>query len=893
MRTATAMFIALAACATAAPAAAQDEDATERRVYWTKHVNPRAPVIDGRLDDPCWRQVEWATDFIQYRPDEGKAPCQQTAFKILYDDEALYVAYRAHDSEPEKIVSRLARRDWFPGDWVEVNIDSYHDHRTAYSFTASVSGVRGDEFICQDGDNWDSSWDPIWEFRSRIDDEGWTAEVRIPFSQLRYSDAPEQVWGIQVQRRVFREEERSVWQRKKTDETGWVSRFGELRGLRDLPKLRRIELMPYGLARGERFEAEPGNPYWDGERGKLGAGLDGKIGVSSNLTLDFTVNPDFGQVEADPSQVNLSAFETYFGERRPFFIEGQDILAYRIAPAITGGSFTSDRLFYSRRVGARPSWDPRWAGDYDWDNEHVDQPENTSILGAAKLTGKTAGGLSIGVLESVTAEEKAKVDLAGDEREETVEPLANYFVGRLQKDYRHGNTRVGGMLTAVNRRIDDPQLEFLHESAYAGGLDFLHQWHDRDWYLAANLLGSRVAGTEEAMLATQTSSARYYQRPDKDHTAVDSTLTSLAGHAGSARLYGRPVRFGGGAISFETGVAWRSPGFEINDAGYMTQADRVNQFTWCGYWTSRPFWIFHGFGLNTNQWIDWDFGGTPLANQWNVNTNMDFRNRWGLYAGLTRTNENLDASALRGGPALKIPGDISFNSNFWTDGSKPMQLSAGGWFCYGDEDFHRSYGLWFTTVWRPCNALRLSLSPDYTKREADVQWVGAESFGDEDRYIFSSMTQRTLSLTFRVDYSLTPNLSLQYYGSPFVSAGDYHRFKRVTSPRAEAYEDRFHEFTGDEIAWNDADGVYEVDEDGDGTADYDFSDRDFNVRYFNSNLVLRWEYQPGSIAYLVWSQSRSGYVGTGAFSARDDLDALFDVHPHNVFLIKVSKWLSI
>ncbi len=385
-------------------AAVLPAQSADPRIYRTGRIAGSAPVIDGRLDDAAWKQVAWAGDFVQRTPYEGDPPSQETQFKVLYDDHALYLAYRAHDSDPGEIVERLARRDHFPGDWVEVNIDSYHDLRTAFSFTLSASGVKGDEFISNDGGNWDTNWDPIWDGRAAVDDGGWNGELRIPLSQLRYSGEKEQVWGIQVTRRIFRLEERSVWQLIPRDISGWVSRFGELHGLLDLPVRRRLELMPYAVAQTERYQEEPGNPFAGGKDSELSGGLDGKLGVTSDLTLDFTINPDFGQVEADPSQVNLTAFETFFQEKRPFFIEGSSILNFRLAPAITGGGFTQDLLFYSRRVGRSPHWYP------DLGNEdYADSPQHSSILGAFKLSGKTAGGLSLGIMECVTAEESAEV----------------------------------------------------------------------------------------------------------------------------------------------------------------------------------------------------------------------------------------------------------------------------------------------------------------------------------------------------------------------------------------------------------------------------------------------------------------------------------------------------
>ncbi|MFH1842369.1 MAG: DUF5916 domain-containing protein, partial [bacterium] len=555
----TVLPLLLLLCA-ASPLFAQTDDPVETRIYQTKRLPNGSPILDGHVDDPQWEAVDWSGDFIQRDPTDGDPPSQPTEFKVLYDDDALYFAIRAHD-DPEQVTSMLARRDWFPGDWVEVNIDSYGDNRTAFSFTLSLSGTRGDEFISNDGSNWDGSWDPVWAGATQMDNQGWTAEMRIPLSQLRFSSEELQTWGLQVQRRLYREEERSTWQRIPKDTTGWVSQFGELRGIQGLKPSQRVELMPYAVTKAESFEKIEGDPFQDGSRSALTGGLDGKIGVASDLTLDFTINPDFGQVEADPSEVNLTAFETYFSERRPFFVEGNNIFQFRLAPAITGGHFAQDDLFYSRRIGKRPSYWPDLT-----DDESLDQPDNTSILGAFKLSGKTAGGTSIGVLECVTAEERAEIDLAGNRRQKTVEPRTNYFVGRVQQDFREGDTQLGAMVTMVHRNIKDEHLDYLRRQAYAGGVDFSHYFLDRNFRVDANVLASHLKGSAEAIYEVQTSPAHYYQRPDNDHVNLDPDATTLNGYAASVRVRRTSNN---SSLRCEMNNAWRSAGFEINDLGYM------------------------------------------------------------------------------------------------------------------------------------------------------------------------------------------------------------------------------------------------------------------------------------------------------------------------------------
>ncbi|MCP4659808.1 MAG: hypothetical protein GY856_30770 [bacterium] len=877
-----AIFLILFTGGVAALPAQPDEEPIAKRVYETRRaVEP--PTIDGRLDDPAWEKVAWAGDFVQRMPTDGDPPSQQTEFKVVYDDDALYFAFRLHD-DPGQVTNMLARRDGFPGDWIEVNIDSYFDHRTAFSFTLSLSGTRGDELISNDGSRWDTNWDPVWNGATGIDGDGWTAEMRIPLSQLRFSRAEEQTWGLQIQRRHFRLEERATWQRIPRDVTGWVSRFGELRGLRQLQPKRHIELLPYTVARGEHFAAEPGNPFREGSAADVDAGVDGKIGITNNLTVDFTINPDFGQVEADPSQVNLTAFETYFQEKRPFFIEGNDIFDLRVAPAITGGTFTRDNLFYSRRIGRRPTHDPDVP-----DGGYAEIPDNTTILGAFKLSGKTAGGLSIGLLESVTAKERAAVDDGGERSHLTVEPWTNYFVGRLQQDYRAGEVQLGGMITAVNRKLDDDALDSMRREAYAGGIDFSSYFRNRDYRLLAVLLGSELRGSEEAVYDAQTSSARYFQRPDNEEATLDPTRTSLSGHAGSIRF----TRTSNHELMFQTGVAWRSPGFEINDLGFMRNADEINQFTWVGYRKRNPFSIFDGWGINGNQWLNWDFGGNFLGASYNVNSSANFRNKSGASAGITRNEEHTSNTLLRGGPSMRRPGRWSYRLHFYSDPRRKLRGSVGTYLAHGDENSRDLRQAWFSLTYRPTNAMRLSLSPSYAHNRQEMQYLETNAFGDEDRYLFASLDQKTVVVTLRLDYAITPNLSVQYYGSPFTSTGRYDEFKRITDPQAVGYRDRFRVFAGDEITYDPAAERFDVDEDGNGTFDYGFENPDFDAREFNSNLVIRWEYRPGSTFYLVWSQLReNSSLLVDDPDYHQDMKQLFATHPHNVVLIKVSKWFS-
>jgi hypothetical protein len=494
----------------------------DKKIYTTARV--QTPILlDGKLIESAWDEVSWGGDFIQYQPKEGQPPSESTQFKILYDDDNLYIGYRCFDHEPDSIIKRMSRRDGFPGDWVEINIDSYHDLRTAFSFTFSVSGVRGDELISNNG-NFDANWNPIWSGKSNIDSLGYTVEVKIPFSQLRFGNEENKIWGFQITRRIFRYEERSNWQYIPQSAGGWVSGFGELHGLRNIKPRKQVEIAPYVVAKTETYKSEPGNPFLKGNDSKLTVGADGKIGVTNDLILDFTVNPDFGQVEADPSQVRIDGFQNFFQEKRPFFVESANIFDYQLTGSEAGGDYDADLLFYSRRIGSSPHGYPNLNS-----GQYTRVPDNTPILGAAKFSGKTKDGWSIGLLESVTKEVAATIDDHGERSKQTIEPLSNYFVSRVQKDYKGGITQIGGILTGVHRNGNLNNT--LHDAAYSGGLDFAHYWKDRNWYIRGNAIFSRVTGTKEKIMETQSAFEHLFQRTNAIETKIDANRTSLTGQA--------------------------------------------------------------------------------------------------------------------------------------------------------------------------------------------------------------------------------------------------------------------------------------------------------------------------------------------------------------------------
>ncbi|MEP7165431.1 MAG: DUF5916 domain-containing protein [Ferruginibacter sp.] len=855
----------------------------EKRSYNTKRLT--GPIsLDGIPSEETWNTVEWGGDFVQWQPNEGKAPSQPSSFKILYDNKFLYIAYKCDDASPDSISKRMGRRDDFPGDFIEINIDSYHDKRTAFSFTLSVSGVRGDEFVSNDGNNWDASWNPIWYAKTHINKEGWTAEVKIPLSQLRYGNEKEKVWGFQVTRHIFRKQERSCWQLIPQNSGVWVSRFAELHGLNNIPFHRQVEIAPYVTSQLDKYKKEPGNPFADGSDVKVSAGVDGKVAVTNDLILDFTINPDFGQVEADPSQVRIDGFQNFFDEKRPFFIESRNIFEYQLTGSEAGGDYDADLLFYSRRIGSSPHGYPNTAP-----GEFVKYPQNTSILGAAKFSGKTKKGWSIGVLETVTEREKATIDSSGKRRKELVEPMTSYFVGRLQKDINGGNTILGGIFTAVNREhgLDD----ILHRSAYSGGFDFLHYWKKRTWYVRGNVVYSKVNGSKEAISNTQRSFEHLFQRPAAKELTLDDSRTSLTGTGGTLRfgkIGGKEGRLGQ-VLKFETGITLRSPELELNDIGFMLTSNEINHFTWAGLHYQKPFSVFRNARINYNHWFRWDYSGQLLYQQFNMNTNGTFKNNWQAGTSVTWNPYDVSNTSLRGAGSLRRPDGFGWSIFANSDYRKKIASSLNIFRFWGFNNTMDVKSLGFSIYLVPINALSINLSANYDHywRRQD-QFVQNITYNNATRTIVAEVNQKTIRFTGRISYNITPDLTIQYYGQPFLTRPTYAHFALVTNSMAKRSDDRFTRFTDAQISYNN--GSYAVDENLDGNTDYSFGKPDFNFVQFRSNLIVRWEYRPGSELYLVWADGNTA-------NAFDELDTTvfkslfnnaFTGSARNSFLVKLT-----
>lgn len=872
---------------TSSIAVAQTQKAP-RPVYQTTRLQGDAPTIDGDITDSVWNQVPWADLNYQTRPDDSAPVSQQTRFRILYDEKNIYLAVRAFHDDPDQIEARLGRRDDFPGDFVEINFDSFNDKRTGFSFTSSASGVRGDEFISEDGNNWDSNWDPFWFMRSKLDSLGYTVEARIPFSQLRFGKEPTQEWGMQVTRNNFGLSEQNTWSQVLQDENGWVSRFGRLAGIEGVKPRKPLELQPYVLGQlrtGGRFDAD--DPFSRKTDTRASVGLDGRIGITNDIAVDFTINPDFGQVEADPGAINLDGFQIFFREQRPFFVENANIFDYQLTQAINGGSYSGDLLFYSRRIGGTPN---RFIQGDPVNGRYVQQPENTTILGAAKVSGKTQSGLSIGLLSSVTERELAKLfDVNADEETTAVvEPLTTYNVGRMQQDFNDRNSTIGVMLTTVHRDLEDNDaLEFLHNSAYSGGVDLTHFWKNRSYRLRTNFVASQVRGSQQAITRTQRSFEHLFQRPDADHLEVDTSRTALQG-TGATIAVGKVA----GDWMFEGGGTYRSPGLELNDIGFLSNTDEINFFAWGARAWRKPKGIFNRRQWNHNINLSWDYSGASLGRSYSTNYNATFTNFSSFNVFLNLEQQDVNKNALRGGPLLRRSPGFFMGGYYGTDNRKDVQVGmyGNGGGSYDGNTWGRGVGIDFN--YQVSDALGLSLNPDFSWGGRNDQFISIENDADRTEYVHGRIKRQTLSITARAIYNITPDMTLQYYAQPFITQGRYDQFNRLGNPDARDFGERFPRYPEGVVSFNEETGIYSVDDDPDRAIDYSFGDPDFNFVQFRSNLVFRWEYRPSSTLFFVWQQGSSGGADPNRNSYETLVSDLFSQDIRNTFLIKAAyRWV--
>ncbi|TPV94492.1 MAG: carbohydrate binding family 9 domain-containing protein [Myxococcales bacterium FL481] len=834
--------------------------------------------VDGRLDEPDWARAPASTGFWQREPDEGEAPDHQTEFRVLFDEEALYIGVRAHDDEPTAIRALLTRRDQSSSsDWIYVGIDSYADRRTAFVFGLNAAGVQHD-MVLFDDTNSDDSWNAVWTGATSVDDQGWVAEFRVPLRQLRFTADTTQAWGFQIRRVVQRTGEETWWSPTPRNKPRVVSLFGRLDGVALPERMHRLELLPYFIGGAKFPAAAADDPFGDGAEPQFRSGLDFKYGVTNNLTLSGTINPDFGQVDADPSQINLTAQEVFFRERRPFFLEGADIIQFRLSQG--DGDGAQDTLFYSRRIGRAPQGSGADYGDY------YRQDPTTSIFGAAKLTGKTSRGWSIGLMDALTAQEMADIrHTSGVHERAVVEPMTNYAVGRVRKDLNEGRTTIGIAGTAVNRQLEGtPFRDDLHEAAYASGMEFSHRFAGDMWNANAKLAGSHVRGSPEAIEITQRASQRFFQRPDAEHVHVDETRESLSGLA----MVGDVGRTGGQFWRFAVGVDARTPGFEVNDVGFQREADFAVGWVWTQFRDQRPSKHVREYFLNLNAWSVSNWQPENLTNGANVNGSITFNNLWGGWLGYATNFNRVNPGLLRGGPSVRA--DVWHNANLGIR-SDERRRARGNLIAYGGAS--PAQGSWelgsnldFSVLAR--SNLELSLGPSFSQRLGQLQYVTATEDAEAvDHYVLGRIQQTTLGVTLRVNYTITRNLSMQIYAQPFTSSGRYDQFKEPDDHQAQDFDDRFHVLSGPEIAR--ADDEYTVTRAG---YTYTFDAPDFDFRELRSNFVLRWEYVPGSTLSFIWSQGRAASGSDGRFDVARDIEDMADAEGEHVLLLKLGHWFG-
>jgi Domain of unknown function (DUF5916)/Carbohydrate family 9 binding domain-like len=807
------------------------------------------PVIDGKEDDAIWQETPPITQFVEWTPTPHKTPRFRTEARVAYDASNLYVFVRAYDAHPDSIIRILERRDSFtPSDMIMLFIDSYHDRRTAHMFAVNAAGVQYDEAVYDDGKE-DPAWNGVWDVATRIDSLGWTAEFRIPLSQLRYGTAKDHTFGLTIDRDIYRYAERVSWPMFDQSKAGMVSQFGTLTGLDGLDAPRRLEAMPYVLTKsGSRIV---GNRF--ANQSSLAVGGDLKYRVASNLTLDATINPDFGQVEADPAVLNLSAYESFFQEQRPFFVAGRGLFQFDVNCSQV--NCDNEGLYYSRRIGRTP----QLAGTY---GDTVPQLP-TTILGAAKLRGRFRSGLTLGVLDATTQRATGPADT-------TFEPLTNFTVVRVTQDLRQGNATIGAIVTAVNRGMDQWSAPYLASSAYATGVDFRNRFLDNKYQISGSFDQSRVQGSRAAILAIQTDAVHYYQRPDAN-LPLDSSATVLGGNAEEFKF----AKVGGAHLMFESAYQRRSAGFEVNDLGYLRRADEQSWNTWVGFFDRHQRPWYNSFQWNNNWWQYWTTNGLALEAAYNTNVHVTFRNYWSWNMGSTfgQLGTTYDDRGARGGPAIRQDPYIAPWLSVSGDDRRAVVPSLNMHYFTGDAGRNSSLSVGPEVDFKAAHRFSSAFAVQWSRNVADNQWYGNYNDSTGTHYAFAHLNQTTVSATVRVNYTFTPNVSLQGYLQPFVSKGTYTDVRQLSAtPRAASYADRYAPYDNPSVT-SDPGG--------------------FNFKQFESNLVFRWEYKPGSTLFIVWNEGRQGYLPQqGNANVGGDVSNLFGLHPQNTFLVKVAYWFD-
>lgn len=850
-------------------------------------IKLKEPItLDGVLNEKQWNGNA-VTNFVQRDPVEGHPASEKSSVWVAYDNEHLYIAAKLFDTNPDSIDQTVARRDnYVNSDWFYVYLDPHRDKRTGNFFAVNAGGSKMDGVLYNDSWN-DDSWDGIWDAEVSVSDEGWAFEMRIPFSQLRFKDREDMVWGINFNRDIKRKNEMDYFVMVPKTESGFVSHFAELKGLNGIKPKQRFELLPYVVQKAQYLQHDDNDPFYKSNMYNTAFGADFKVGIGSNLNLDATINPDFGQVEVDPAVLNLSAFETFFSEKRPFFIEGSNIFGFGFGGANSNWNFNFGipELFYSRRIGRQPQI---WSDTND--DEFVDRPTETRILGALKLTGKLDSRTSLGVLSAATQKMHNTIQGPVSSREEAIEPFTHYGVVRSRREFDEGRHAVGVIFTSVNRNLDSPAFEEnLADQAYTLGFDGWTTLDDEDTYVVTGtLIGSYISGSKAFMTSLQERPYRYLQRPDANYMRLDPNRTSLEG------MYGRvAINKQKGNFYLNSAIGFISPGFENNDLGFQWMADRINGSVVAGYKWYESDGLFRRKNFFIAKFNSLNFEGKNLSNGIYGRYWGQFENYWEAFIMFDHSFGNYSPSFTRGGPLAKFGPSSYFYGSLLTDSRKDWRVEPSA--SYGTNKYGSyDYNLSLDFTWKPQPNLSISFGPGYSFNFEKMQWVDSfedatEIFTYGKRYVFAELTQKTISANIRLNWSFTPDVSLQWFVQPFFTVGDYNKFKQFARPSGDEYT-----LYGDKVVYDEANEEYFVDPDGSGPSlGFTVSEPDFNFKSIRSNMVLRWEVLPGSIFYLVWTHDKTNFEDPGDFKPGRDFNNLMSARPDNIFLAKFSYWLDI
>ncbi len=846
---------------------AQNIFSQEENIYKTERLSS-TPQIDGILDDECWKGGTWHEKFIQRLPNEGKEPTEKTSFNILYDDTHLYMGVICHVADMRNMMKSATRRDGFGGDCMGFLLDSYNDDVSSFEFAVTSSGVKIDLIGTDAGNKTikNFNWDPVWEVKVKTNKDSWTIEMKIPFNQLRFKRKDIQTWGIGVWRWHARKQAEDNWPLLPTTTDNHTPHLGTLKGISGIKKSRQLELFPYVSGKATSLKAVEGNPYQKDLKGNYNIGVDGKLGLSDNFTLDFTVNPDFGQTEADPSQMNLTNFETFYEEKRQFFKEGVSTFDFKIDDA---------SLFYSRRIGKSLSSGRFSKGDKNF----VEEAENATILSAIKLNGKTKDGLTIGAIQSVTLSHSVdSISRVGSKEEDrvTVEPLTSYTVVRAIQSFNKNNSFIGGIFTSTNRKIDATEVEFMPENAFTGGLDFNHQWGGKRYFVNAKAVVSRLNGTKEAIQTLQKAGTRNFLRSNASHLDYDKEMTDFTGYGGAFNL-GKNA----GKLRLSAGINLISPKLDLNDIGYLAKADLIKQTASIGYEEATKTDYLISYNTYLRQKKQWDFGGNDLGFETSISGKLRLLNYWSGSISASNHTDFLDIWKLRSGPAFQQEGSNSISATVWSDDRKDFTASISSNMWYSFDEVSKGESVSLNLNWNINTFINLSTAVWYNISNDNTQFVKKI----DENFILGNVDREELSVTINANCNITPTLSIQYYAQPFFSSGKYNEFKRITDPLASKYQNRFDIYANSEISLTGKE--YNTND------NLKFDNPNYDYVSLKSNLVLQWEYIPGATMYLVWSHSGAYNGEIGTFDIEKNFDKLLDTDKTNVFMFKVSYWLPL